>query len=167
MLEDELRHGEVTGAAAFKLHDTFGFPIEVTREIAEERGIPIDLAGFEAAMQEQRARAKAARKAGVIDKEALDQYRAIVAEHGTTEFTGREENESKARVLAVQPLDDGTVEVFLDRTPFYAEAGGQIGDTGTITTDTGRADVLDTTYAIPGLHRHLARIADGTVGPGQ
>src|SRR4051794_11329718 len=166
LLEDELQHGRVTGEAAFKLHDTFGFPIEVTREIAEERGVPIDLAGFDVAMQEQRARAKAARKAGVIDKEALDQYRAIVAEHGTTEFTGREETESKASVVAIQPLDDGTAELFLDRTPFYAESGGQIGDIGTITTDTGRAEVLDTTLAIPGLHRHLVRV-EGEVAPGQ
>ena len=167
LLEEELRHGAVSGAAAFKLHDTYGFPIEVTREIAEERGVEIDLPGFEAAMDEQRQRAKSARKAGVIDKASLDGYRAIVAEHGTTEFTGREEYESKATVLAVVPLDDGTVEVFLDRSPFYAEAGGQIGDTGTITTDTGRAEVLDTTYAIPGLHRHLARVSDGEVLPGQ
>ncbi|HEX4906198.1 MAG TPA: alanine--tRNA ligase [Acidimicrobiales bacterium] len=167
LLEDELQHGKVTGAAAFKLHDTYGFPIEVTREIAEERGVDIDLAGFDAAMQEQRQRAKSARKAGVIDKEALDTYRAIVGEHGTTEFTGREEYESKATVLAVLPLDDGTVEVFLDRTPFYAESGGQIGDTGTISTDTGRAEVLDTTYAVPNLYRHVARIVEGEIEPGQ
>src|SRR3954451_4251177 len=167
LLEDELAHGKVTGAAAFKLHDTYGFPIEVTREIAEERGVDIDLPGFETAMQEQRQRAKAARKAGVIDKEALDTYRAIVTEHGTTEFTGREEHESKANVVAVLPLDDGTVELFLDRSPFYAEAGGQVGDTGTITTDTGRAEVLDTTYALPGFHRHLARIVDGDIEVGQ
>jgi alanyl-tRNA synthetase len=167
LLEDELVHGKVHGAAAFKLHDTYGFPIEVTREIARDRGVELDEAGFAAAMQEQRQRAKAARKAGVIDKEALDAYRAIVAEHGTTDFTGREEYETKAKVVAVQPLDDGTVEIFLDRSPFYAEAGGQIGDTGTITTDAGRAEVLDTTYAIPGLHRHLARVTDGDIEVGQ
>jgi len=166
LLEEELVHGTVHGDAAFKLHDTYGFPIEVTREIARDRGVELDEAGFASAMAAQRERAKAARKAGVIDKDALDAYRAIAAEHGTTEFTGREEYETKATVLAVQPLDDGTVEIFLDRSPFYAEAGGQIGDTGTITTDTGTAEVLDTTYAIPGLHRHLARI-DGTIEAGQ
>jgi alanyl-tRNA synthetase len=166
LLEDELVHGKVHGDAAFKLHDTYGFPIEVTREIARDRGVELDEEGFATAMAEQRQRAKAARKAGVIDKEALDAYRAIAAEHGTTEFTGRDEYESKAKVVAVLPLDDGTVEVFLDRSPFYAEAGGQIGDTGTITTDTGTAEVLDTTYAIPGLHRHLARV-EGTVEVGQ
>jgi len=167
LLEDELVHGEVHGEAAFKLHDTYGFPIEVTREIARDRGVHLDEAGFTAAMEAQRARAKAARKAGVIDKEALDAYRALAAEHGTTEFTGREEYETAATVLAVQPLDDGTVEVFLDRSPFYAEAGGQVGDTGWIETDTGRVEVLDTTYAIPGLHRHTGRVVEGQVDAGQ
>ncbi|MEA3019678.1 MAG: alanyl-tRNA synthetase [Actinomycetota bacterium] len=166
LLDDELAKGAVSGAAAFKLHDTYGFPIEVTREIAGERGVEVDDAGFDAAMQEQRQRAKSARKAGVIDKDALDTYRAITAEHGTTEFTGREEYESKAKVLAVLPLDDGTVEIFLDRSPFYAEGGGQVGDTGTITTDTGRAEVLDTTYALPQLHRHVARV-EGDIAVGQ
>ena len=167
LLEDELVHGRVHGEAAFKLHDTYGFPIEVTREIARDRGVELDEEGFAAAMAAQRQRAKSARKAGVIDKEALDTYRAIVAEHGTTEFTGRAEYESKATVLAVLPLDDGTFELFLDRTPFYAESGGQIGDTGTISTDTGRAEVLDTTYAVPNLHRHVARIMEGEIEPGQ
>ena len=167
LLEDELVHGKVTGAAAFKLHDTFGFPIEVTREIAEERGVDLDLAGFEAAMQEQRQRAKSARKAGVIDKGALDTYRAIVLEHGATEFTGYQEHETKARVLAVLAAGDGRAEVFLDRTPFYAEGGGQVGDTGTISSDSGSVRVLDTTAAVPGLHRHLVEVVDGEVSEGQ
>ena len=167
LLEDELVHGKVHGDAAFKLHDTYGFPIEVTREIARDRGVEVDEAGFTAAMDAQRQRAKSARKAGIIDKEALDTYRALAAEHGTTEFTGREEYETTARVLAVQPLDDGTVEVFLDRSPFYAESGGQVGDTGWIETQTGKVEVLDTTYAIPGLHRHTGRIVDGHVDAGQ
>jgi alanyl-tRNA synthetase len=167
LLEDELVHGQVHGEAAFKLHDTYGFPIEVTREIARDRGVELDEAGFTAAMDAQRQRAKSARKAGVIDKEALDTYRALATEHGTTEFTGREEYETTARVLAVQPLDDGTLEVFLDRSPFYAESGGQVGDTGWIETQTGKVEVLDTTYAIPGLHRHTARIVDGHVDAGQ
>ena len=77
------------------------------------------------------------------------------------------------RVLAVVPVDSvdgvgtGTVEIFTDRTPFYAESGGQVGDTGTITTATGRADVLDTTYALPGLRRHVARIVEGELIAGQ
>ncbi|MDP9019921.1 MAG: alanine--tRNA ligase, partial [Actinomycetota bacterium] len=169
ILDEELARasgGVLAGTTAFKLHDTFGFPLEVTQEIARERGVEVDVAGFDAAMAEQRARAKEARK----ESEAgapVDDYRELLEQFGTTEFTGREEHETKARVLAVIPRGEGTVEIFLDRTPFYAEAGGQVGDTGTIATDTGRADVLDTTYALPGLHRHTARVVDGEVRPGQ
>ena len=85
---------------------------------------------------------------------------------GTTEFTGYEEAETKARLLEVLPREDGNVEVFLDRTPFYAESGGQVGDTGLISAGTGRFEVLDTTLAVPGLHRHLARPVDGELRPG-
>ncbi len=169
ILDDELVRasgGVLPGATAFKLHDTFGFPLEVTQEVAGERGVEVDVAGFDAAMAEQRARAKEARKE--TDASApVDAYRELLEQFGTTEFTGREEHESKARLLAVIPRDEGTVELFLDRTPFYAEAGGQVGDTGTIATDTGRAQVLDTTYALPGLHRHTARVVEGEVRPGQ
>jgi alanyl-tRNA synthetase len=169
------------GSVAFLLHDTHGFPLEVTQEIVGERGIEIDQAGFDAAMAEQRRMAKDARKAeGVV---ATEQYQDVVEQFGPTEFTGREEYESKARVLFVEPFtperrgadeSDATIEggqgawIVLDRTPFYAESGGQIGDTGTITTDTGKADVLDTVYALPGLlTRHKAVIVDGVIDPGQ
>jgi alanyl-tRNA synthetase len=168
LLEQELAKGVVDGEAAFKLHDTYGFPIEITEEIAADRGITVDRAGFDVAMDQQRQRAKGARKSNVIDREVLETYRSIVEEHGTTEFTGRAEHESKATVLAVlSDTDDGTVDVFLDRTPFYAEAGGQIGDTGRISTPTGVVEVSDTTYALPGLHRHTGRIVEGEVVEGQ
>ena len=168
MLEKELEKGIVDGDAAFRLHDTYGFPIEITQEIARDRDIPVDRAGFDAAMEAQKQRSKGSQPKSVIDKEVLDTYRSIVEEHGTTEFTGREEHESKARILTVlSNTDDGTIEVFLDRTPFYAEAGGQIGDTGTITTATGTVEVRDTTYAIPGLHRHVGVIVEGEIEPGQ
>src|SRR5687768_4866267 len=136
----------IPGEVAFKLHDTFGFPIELTEEIARERGVDVDRAGFAAAMEEQRRRGKEDRKAAGGDEEdRTEEYRAIVDGFGSTEFTGYQEYESKARVLAVLDREDGKVEVFLDRTPFYAEGGGQVGDTGTIATDTGRVRVLDTT----------------------
>ena len=155
------------GDVAFRLHDTFGFPLELTQEIAAERGIDIDTVGFDAAMAEQRRRGKDARKAGTQHADA-DAYRELLEQFGQTEFTGYIEGESKSHVLAVLPTDeDGVVEVFLDRTPFYAESGGQIGDTGTIRTDTGAAEVLDTTYALPGLRRHVARIIAGEIDPGQ
>ncbi len=168
ILDEELAAstgGRLPGAVAFKLHDTFGFPLEVTEEVAAERGVAVDRAGFDAAMVEQRARGRESRKSGNAGP-AVESYRELVESFGTTEFTGRVENETKARVLAV--LERGEeVEVFLDRSPFYAESGGQVGDTGTISTETGRVEVLDTTYALPGLHRHLARVSEGELRPGQ
>ncbi len=164
----ELREPKVlSGDVAFRLHDTFGFPLELTKEIAAERGIDVDTAGFDAAMAEQRRRGKDARKAGTQHADA-DAYRELLEQFGQTDFTGYTEGESKGRVLAVLPTDDeGVVEIFLDRTPFYAESGGQIGDTGTIRTDTGLAEVADTTNALPGLRRHIARIVQGEIEPGQ
>jgi alanyl-tRNA synthetase len=168
LLEDTFATGatEVPGDVAFKLHDTFGFPVEVTQEMAAERGVGVDLAGFGSLMDEQRTRAKAAGKKSDVYANRTS-FQDLLDQHGPTEFVGREESEAKATVLAVVPADDGTVSILLDRTPFYAESGGQVGDTGTIITDTGRADVLDTTYGLPGLHRHLARIAEGEIAPGQ
>ncbi len=108
-----------------------------------------------------------AKVAGQTDEEA-GVYRELLDQFGQTEFTGYMDGESKGRVLAVLPADgDGSVEIFLDRTPFYAESGGQIGDTGSIRTDTGLAEVLDTTFALPGLRRHVARVVEGEINPGQ
>jgi alanyl-tRNA synthetase len=169
ILRDELKPDVkvLPGATAFKLHDTYGFPLEVTTEITAERGVDVDIEGFNAEMAEQRRRARDARKAtGAVD-DHVDRYREIVEQFGTTEFYGDAVNEGEARVLAVLPDDDGTVEIFLHRTPFYAESGGQVGDTGTITTESGVADVRDTTYALPGLRRHTARIREGEVVAGQ
>jgi len=160
--------GTVPGAVAFQLHDTYGFPYEVTKEIVEDRGYEVDTDGFEAAMAEQRRQARAAgRKGQVAVGDEVGAFAEVLAAHGTTEFTGREEDESKASVLGVVPSDDGKVSIFLDRTPFYAESGGQVGDTGWIETDEGRAEVLDTTFALPGLHRHLARVVEGSIEDGQ
>ena len=176
--------GQLSGSTTFLLHDTYGFPLELTQEIASERDVEVDLAGFDAEMDEQRARAKAAAK-GAVDDATLGRYREVLDQFGTTDFVGYTDETSDARVLAVlevAPAESGTdsgdtasentdegrlVEIFLDRTPFYAESGGQIGDTGTITTETGTAEVLDCTFAIPNLRRHLARIVDGTVTAGQ
>jgi alanyl-tRNA synthetase len=170
ILESELADStkELSGATAFVLHDTYGFPLELTQEIAGERGVDVDVAGFEVEMAQQRERAKAARRTAGDDTN-LDAYRDVVEEFGTTTFTGYEEDSTQARVVAIIPsaTDDGEVEIFLDRTPFYAESGGQVGDTGTITTDSGAAEVLDTTFALPNLRRHRARITEGSITPGQ
>ncbi|MEZ5141886.1 MAG: alanine--tRNA ligase [Acidimicrobiales bacterium] len=159
---DGLAEGDtLSGSVAFLLHDTHGFPLELTTEIAGEQGITVDDAGFEAEMAEQRRRAKEARRNEGVTDEA-EPFAELLDELGPTEFTGREEYESKARVLAV--IGDSIV---LDRTPFYAESGGQVGDTGWITTETGRAEVLDTVYGVPGLVRHRVAVTDGEVLPGQ
>jgi alanyl-tRNA synthetase len=169
ILDTELANNpnELSGPTTFLLHDTYGFPLELTQEIASEREVAVDLDGFNTEMNEQRSRAKAAAK-GAVDDATLDQYREVASQFGTTEFLGYTDDTAEARVLAVlDSNEDGVVEIFLDRTPFYAESGGQVGDTGTITTGTGTTEVLDCTFAIPNLRRHTARIVDGSVTAGQ
>ena len=174
-LEEAIASGGkvLSGDVAFTLHDTHGFPVELTEELARDAGVEVDRAGFDAAMREQRERARAAAKASRAGDEAA--YRALLDEEGQTAFVGRgmENYEAPGRVLAVlermgdeEGGEQGTVEIFLDRTPFYAEGGGQIGDTGTIVTESGIADVYDTQYAVPGLIVHKARV-DGDVVAGQ
>ncbi len=158
--------GELSGSVAFLLHDTYGFPFEVTAEVVAERGFSVDRAGFDADMAEQRQRAKDARK-GVVQAADFEQVQALVEASGVTEFVGRDEvTDVDATVLLVTGIGTDTVSVYTDRTPFYAESGGQIGDTGTITTETGTARVIDTVYAVPGVHRHVVEI-DGQLLAGQ
>ena len=173
ILEEQLASGmnSVTGDVAFRLHDTYGFPIELTVEIAEEAGVAVDLAGFEAAMEVQRSQARAAARAGrtVAGEEA---YRSVLDTEGQTVFVGQRPDgySAPARVVAVladlDPDHAGQAEIFLDRTPFYAESGGQVGDTGTIVTETGTALVYDTVSALPGLTSHRARVT-GEIFAGQ
>ena len=145
---DSLSESEaLPGDIAFLLHDTYGFPLEVTEEITQERGVEVDVDGFRSAMAEQQRQAKEARKVAVAGDTA--HLTALVDEHGETDFTGRDEVWSEATVLYI---DDDTI--VLDRTPFYAESGGQIGDTGTITGDGSTIEVTDTRYGVPGLHIH-------------
>jgi alanyl-tRNA synthetase len=181
MLDKIVERGDVGGDEAFFLHDTLGFPIDLTREIAEERGRTVDTAGFTANMEAQRARARDAIKAdGGKAGVPVELYRELLDDNGTTEFTGRQEFVTAgATVLALVGTGGGAagerlgrapegseVDVFLDRTPFYAESGGQVGDTGTIETADGsaRLRVLDTQYALPGvLVLHRCRVEQGTV----
>ncbi|MEZ5408766.1 MAG: alanine--tRNA ligase [Acidimicrobiales bacterium] len=158
---------ELAGSVAFLLHDTYGFPVEVTAEVSSERGFTVDLAGFETEMEAQRTRAKESRK-GAVQAADAEAVQDLLERTGLTTFVGREELVDVAcEVLMVTGLGTDTVSVFLDRSPFYAESGGQVGDTGTITTPTGRAEVIDTVYAVPGIHRHLVRVAEGEIRSGQ
>ena len=172
ILEGELSAGAKTmsGTTAFTLHDTYGFPIELTQEIAGERSVLVDVAGFSQEMQEQRDRAKSARKGSSVSAATVDSYREVMEQFGTTNFVGYVSNQCEATVLAVlQNVEagPGIVEVFLDVSPFYAESGGQVGDTGTIRTESGEVQVLDTTFALPGLRRHTCSIVSGYIEVGQ
>ncbi len=169
ILEEDIEAGKGTlsGSATFLLHDTYGFPLELTQEIASERGVSVDVAGFEKEMAIQRQRAKDARKSGRADGDRVEAYRAILEEHGQTEFVGYIRDTAEATVLAVLDGDDGCVEVFLDHTPFYAESGGQVGDTGTLASSECDIEVVDTTFALPGLRRHVCRVKRGDIVEGQ
>jgi len=154
--------GRLSGEAAFLLHDTYGFPLELTQEIASERSVDVDLVGFEREMSGQRERAKQARKGGAVSDEKLAVYRTILDDAGLTTFTGYTDAENVAKIVALVDGDeDGTVEVFLDVTPFYAESGGQVGDAGTLRSDSLELHVIDTTFALPGLRRHVCRPVRG------
>ena len=173
MLDDLLAKGDITGDDAFFLHDTLGFPIDLTREIAEERAHRVDLDGFRARMEEQRRRAVEARRASTVAT-PTDAYRTLM-DGGATDFTGRQEYEtSGATVLGVlvdgqrvERATEGDVEIVLDRTPFYAESGGQVGDTGVITSENGAVmRVLDTRYGLPELVVHVGQIEGGAIAEG-
>ena len=154
------------GDVAFRLHDTHGFPIELTSEIVAESGLQVDRAAFDAAMGLQRERARASSKALNLADEA--QYRELIEAHGTTEFVGRDATRYAVETTALAILigEDGISELFLESTPFYAESGGQVGDTGSFVTESGRFEVLDTQNVAGGLFAHRGRLT-GEVLPGQ
>ncbi len=129
------------GTAAFQLHDTYGFPIEVTREIVEEEGLSLDLGGFEQAMDDQRARARKAQKGGDAYQDAVTRF-ARATTHAT-EFRGYEREDLFTVLENIETLDDGRVLLALRESPFYAEMGGQTADTGTVEAETGKAEVVD------------------------
>jgi alanyl-tRNA synthetase len=165
----------LAGERVFTLYDTYGFPVELTREIAAERGITVDMEGFERAMAAQRQRA---REASGISEKLFVQTGAALAElaqqTNPTEFVGYETLACEAQVVGLVRGGDlipeaqagETVEIVLNRTPFYAEAGGQVGDTGIIEWHGGRAEVLDTQKAND-YYFHHARILKGTFQLGE
>lgn len=150
----------ISGTDAFKLYDTFGFPLELTVEIAAESGATVDVEGFNKEMAEQKARAKAAAQKINLADDLV--YVDIEKEFGATEFVGYEKNEVKANIIAkVESLkDDSYVDIILDKTPFYAESGGQVGDSGILENDTFKAEVL-TTFKVNKLFVHRCQIVEG------
>ena len=167
LIERAKSNGEATlaGTDAFKLYDTFGFPIDLTREIAEENGLKIDEDGFKALMAEQRQRARNARASigGWNNKDtSLDVQR--------TEFVGYTSTCADAKVIAIvndegaltDEITEGECSVVLDKTPFYGEGGGQVGDTGTLSSDSVSISVLDTKKS-DGIYIHMCRVDSGVL----
>ncbi|MHA6347044.1 alanine--tRNA ligase [Roseivivax sp. CAU 1761] len=177
LLDDELaglpEDAALPGASAFKLYDTYGFPLDLTQDALRERGRAVDQAGFDAAMAEQKAKARAAWSG---TGEAADQaiWFDVADAHGATDFLGYETESAEGVVLTL--VKDGaetrsaaagdSVQIVLNQTPFYAEAGGQIGDTGVIRTEGGRARVTDTRKSA-GVFIHFAEIETGEIAAGE
>ena len=153
---------DIDGESAFKLYDTYGFPFELTKEIASENGLNVDEEGYKKAMQEQKDRAKAA--AEKISVTGDIKYAKIEEKVGSTEFVGYSENECDAKILAVIE-GDGYTDVVLDKTPFYAECGGQTGDSGIIEDKKTagqevKFEVL-TTFKVNKLFVHRCKVING------
>ena len=157
------------GETAFKLYDTFGFPLDLTQDALREQGRGVDTDGFDAAMAEQTAKARAAWSGS---GEAADStvWFDIAEEKGTTDFLGYDTEVAEAQIVAVVKEGDRvdsakageTVQFVLNQTPFYAEAGGQVGDTGTLKTDSGTARITDT-KKVAGVFIHFAEVAEGEI----
>lgn len=153
-------HKDIDGESAFKLYDTFGFPLELTKEIAQENGLNVDEVGYKVAMQEQKDRAKAA--TAKISVTGDIKYAKVEKEVGATTFIGYEENECNDSRILAQIEGEGYVDIVLDKTPFYAECGGQIGDNGYLENETFKAEVL-TTFKVNDLYVHRCTILNGDV----
>ncbi|HLY67023.1 MAG TPA: alanine--tRNA ligase, partial [Chloroflexota bacterium] len=175
MLEN-LEAGEhLPGIAAFRLYDTYGFPLEVTQEILAERGFGVDETGFLAQLEQQRTRSRASAKSGVSLGTSPDVYRDVLKRAGPSQFLGYETCDAEAEVQAIlkggEPVEQMSAgeeaEVVLDRTPFYATGGGQVGDTGRIEAGPAIFEVNTATKPIAELIVHSGRLAGGGLKMGQ
>ena len=162
-----LEGNQIPGDVVFRLYDTFGFPVDLTNDIARERGLELDIEGYEAAMQAQRKRSQ---ESGSFQVD----YNNVVNVEGETEFLGYAEVESMSSVRGIfvegearDAIATGdSAVIVLDRTPFYGESGGQVGDTGYISTDLAKLEVRDTTKA-QGHHLHHVVVVEGTLSTGE
>ncbi len=175
LLDDELADlpddAALPGEAAFKLYDTYGFPLDLTQDALREKGREVDTEGFDQAMAAQKAKARAA-WSGTGEAADSAVWFDIADESGSTDFLGYDTLTAEGQIAAlvvdggtVQQAD-GTVQIVLNQTPFYAEAGGQVGDTGTLTTDTGTAIITDT-KKVGGVYVHFGNVTDGSISKGQ
>lgn len=153
---------QIDGENAFKLYDTFGFPLELTIEIAAEKGVTVDTEGYKAEMQKQKEKAKAAAHKISLTDDLV--YVNVENEFGSTEFLGYEKSQAQANVIAVIEAGD-FIDIVLDKTPFYAESGGQVGDTGIIESENFKAEVLNT-FKVNKLFVHRAQIINGEIKAG-
>jgi len=171
VLTSELRaKGErvVPGEDVFRLYDTFGFPFDLTAELAHEEGLEIDEAGFQVAMERQRETSRNLASFQDAGRDRSELYADIATR---TEFVGYEHDQAEATIVAILGVDGSLeqaeagqqVEVVLDRTPFYGESGGQVGDSGQIRTDTGVIDIDDTRRPAPDLFVHRGTVSEGFV----
>ena len=177
LLDDELAglgaDDALPGESAFKLYDTYGFPLDLTQDALREKGRSVDTEGFDAAMEAQKAKARAA-WSGTGETADAAVWFEIADTHGATEFLGYDTEKAEGQLLSI--VKDGaeitgatmgdSAAFVLNQTPFYAESGGQVGDTGTLKTDTGRARITDTRKA-HGVFMHIAEVVEGTISTGQ
>lgn len=176
LLEEErgkLSGKTFSGDVAFKLYDTYGFPVDLTADILRADAISIDMPGFETAMNEQRQRAREAHK-GSGDAATQAIWFDVKDRAGSTEFLGYSLNEAQAEIVAlvkdgaeVKTLNAGEKgQLIVNQTPFYGESGGQIGDTGSFSTATARGSVSDTTKPLDAFHVHHVEVASGSINVG-
>ena len=177
LLDDELsslpNDAELPGDAAFKLYDTYGFPLDLTQDALREKGRSVDTAGFDAAMEEQKAKARAAWSGSGEAADATVWFDVVEAA-GPTDFLGYDTETAEGLIVAL--VVDGSqvdtapvgskVQIALNQSPFYAESGGQVGDTGIIRTETGAARVIDT-RKMAGVFVHIAEVSKGNLSNGQ
>ena len=165
----------LSGDKAFQLHDTYGFPIDLTLEIAAEEGLSVDQDEFRRLMTEQRTRAKADAKARKTGHTDLSAYREVLDAGGPVEFTGYAEIDARVagpraavrrQRAGRRPVQGETLELVLDATPFYAEGGGQQPDNGIITVGGGRFEVFDVQSPMPGVIVHRGRVVSGEIRSG-
>jgi alanyl-tRNA synthetase len=177
LLDEELGKlpsgADLPGEAAFRLYDTYGFPLDLTQDALREKGLGVDVGGFEAAMAAQKAKARASWAGSGETKDAAIWF-DIAEATGATEFLGYDTESAEGQLIAL--VKDGerlaeagqgdTVQIVLNQTPFYAEAGGQVGDSGRLTTETGKAKITDTRKS-QGVFIHFAEVTEGRILPGQ